>query len=400
MTQARILIAESGSGYGGTAKYLAGLLPLLDREKFDVSVVSYGQGPFIRAIQGRGEKVSYQPSWKYEVGGTKYEERNTKSGFWFFILHTSYFILHTSVVILPIVLWLKKQKIKIVHLNNEVLTHLPLLVAAKLAGCHVICHLHGWRPFTRLEKIFLPLVEEWISISNAGAEYFSRELGGRPVTAAPNGLSLNGGLVDFDRKRRDLRREWGVAEDQILAVLPGRLVEWKGQEIFLRALSKVEAVREPPLRKVTGVVLGHDPSEDRSYLNRLKSLAKELGIESRIRFLPFQQDIWAVYAAADIVIHASTKPEPFGLVILEAMLASKPVIATRGGGVTDLVVEGQTGILVEPGSADELAAALAQWMAQPERAQQLGQAGAARARTLFTMKQNAAKISQVYERCL
>ena len=129
-------------------------------------------------------------------------------------------------------------------------------------------------------------------------------------------------------------------------------------------------------------------------------MAKELGIEAHLRLLPFQKDIWGAYAAADMVIHASTKPEPFGLVILEAMLASKPVIATRGGGVTDLVVADETGILVEPGNVDELTRVLGALLDSPERRHALSRAGRDRALRIFSWEAVAAQTVSVYEQAI
>lgn len=369
----RVLIAESGSGYGGTAKYLAHLLRHLDRKKFRIEVVSYGDGPFMKEIEKSGESVSYHKNWKFESG---------RPDFW-----------TLPARVFSIASWLKKNRVQVVHLNNEILTHIPLLVASKLAGSRVVCHLHGWRPFTRLEKFFLSFVDEFISISHAGALYFEGLIR-RKVHPVPNGLSINGELEGLEQKRARFRARFGIEENEILGVLPGRLVEWKGQEIYLQALAKI-AKTYPRIR---GAVMGYDPSEDQEYLMRLKRLAAELGVETKVRFLPFQDDIWEVYAGADMVIHASTKPEPFGLVILEAMFAAKPVIATRAGGVTDLVTDEETGILVEPGNIQGMADAIARLSSEPELARRLGAAGAERARNVFTMEKNAAKVAEIYER--
>ena len=146
--------------------------------------------------------------------------------------------------------------------------------------------------------------------------------------------------------------------------------------------------------------MGYDPSPDQAYLEQLKTQAQELGIASRVRFLPWQEDVWSVYAASDMVVHASTKPEPFGLVLLEAMAAGRPVIATRSGGVVDIVVDQETGLLVEPGNSDELAQAMTRLIEDHQLAQRCVQQAVDRVKSTFTMERNASQITQVYERLL
>lgn len=380
MTKAsRILIAESGSGYGGSAKYLASLLPFLDRKRFDVSVISYGDGPFIQRIARQGEVVRFEASWRFPwlenviLGGPQ---------------------LLFSVP--RIAIWLRRQGFRLIHLNNEILSHLPLLVASKIAGCKVLCHLHGWRRFTRLERLAVGLVDEFITISRAGAEFFSEELGGRQVVGIPNGLSVNGEIDDLDKKRISERKKLRIEEDAMVVTIIGRLVPWKGHEVYLRALAKVMKTNQ----KVEGIILGSDSSKDQQYLKRLQSLAEELGIKPHVHFLAWQEDVWPVYAASDVVVHASTEPEPFGLVILEAMFAKKPVIATRGGGVTDMVVEQETGLLVERNNVDELASAISRLALSPMLADQFAVAGKGRAHELFTMERNADQVVALYHRLL
>jgi len=367
----KILFAESGTGYGGSARYLSELLAQLDRSRFELEVAASEEGPFIKKIQDSGVPVTLRPRWKFEGPA--------------------------AVLRVPgILLWLLRRRIRIVHLNNEILTHIPMIAAARLAGCKILCHLHGWRPMTRIEKFFLPFVHEWVAISEAGAAYYTRELGGRKVRAVPNGIAVNGQFDNFEENRRERRAGLGFSEEEIVVLISGRLVPWKGQTVFLEAFAKA-AEKHPYLR---AVILGRDPDLRQAYLKRLKELARNLRLESKVRFIDWVPDVWPLYAAADLVVHASTSPEPFGLVILEAMFAKRPVIASLGGGVSDMVRDGETGWLVTPESAGELAHAMGRAAGDPGLAAQMAVNAQTRARKYFCIEKNAEQVAWIYESML
>ena len=322
--------------------------------------------------------------------------------------------------------WLRRERIKLVHLNNEILSHLPLVLAARMAGCRVVCHLHGWRPLTKTERWAVRWVDEFVCISETGARFYREQLRGRDVIAIPNGILLNGhGQVASRQKavsskqktkssklensglgtrnselahssRETVRVRLGVDEDDVVVAMVGRLVPWKGHEIYLKALAALKL----HVPNVVGLIVGNDPRDDQAHLEHLKQLAHAEGIASRARFLPWQEDMGAIYAACDIVVHASVRPEPFGLVLLEAMAAGKPVIATAAGGVLDIVTDGETGLLVEPGDAEGLSKALRRLIEDRALAATLAQRGRQRVRDAFTMERNAAQVMDVYQQLI
>jgi glycosyltransferase involved in cell wall biosynthesis len=109
----------------------------------------------------------------------------------------------------------------------------------------------------------------------------------------------------------------------------------------------------------------------------------ELGLARSITFTGFIEDVPAVLAASDVVAHSSLRPEPFGLVMIEAMAASRPVVTPSEGGGLDIVVPGETGLLYEPGDPGGLASAIVDLLTWPERGERLGRAGRARVEALF-----------------
>ena len=180
-----------------------------------------------------------------------------------------------------------------------------------------------------------------------------------------------------------LRAELDLKGSHVLGVF-GRIIPWKGQDVVMRALAQVPSV----------VALFVGEEEDGGYANELRLLATKLGIAERVRFLGFREDVPQLMRLVDCVVHASTNPEPFGRVVVEGMLAGRPVIATRAGGVPEIIEDGVSGILVPPGNPDELAAAIVRVLSDPVGTERLAQRGHARALELFNEKRMLREIEQ------
>lgn len=411
----RVLLAESGTGYGGSAKYLSELVARLDPMRYDVWVSAAALGPFIQQIKAKGIPVIERPWWVFPWeepltgtgdrgqetgdGGPGTKEVSHVSCLMSRMARLLYLMKSISqlIVTVPMIaLWLSRRRIQLVHLNNEILSQLPLLLAAKLARCRVICHLQGWRAFTRIERWAVRFVDEIVCISYAGATYYQEQLPGRHVRAIPHAIEWEGHAASREALRVTQRRRLGLEPSDLLVTVVGRLVPWKGQAVFLKALAKAKA-QKPHLR---GLIVGHDPSPTQSYLRTLQDLARELGMAEAVQFLDWQEDVWALYAASDVIVHASTEPEPFGLIVIEAMAAGTPVVATKAGGVVDIVVDGSTGLLVEPRDVDALATAIIRLLENRALTAQLTRQATETVRTSFTMERNAAQVMEVYEQLL
>ncbi|BCL38606.1 glycosyltransferase family 4 protein [Nostoc sp. MS1] len=144
-----------------------------------------------------------------------------------------------------------------------------------------------------------------------------------------------------------LRRNLGI-EDKFVVGHFSRLSPWKGQHILIEALAKC-----PP--QVTALLVGDALFGEQEYVKQLHQQIDQLGLENQVKFLGFRADIPQLMAACDLVTHTSTAPEPFGRVIVEAMLCGKPVVAAKAGGAIELVEHGINGFLTTPGSFEELA---------------------------------------------
>lgn len=127
-----------------------------------------------------------------------------------------------------------------------------------------------------------------------------------------------------------------------------RLSPWKGQHILLEALAHCP-------EGVTAILVGDALFGEQDYVKHLHKRVAELGLEERVQFLGFRSDIPQLMAVCDLVAHTSTAPEPFGRVIVEAMLSGTPIVATSSGGAIELVEPGISGFLVPPGDPQQLA---------------------------------------------
>lgn len=155
-----------------------------------------------------------------------------------------------------------------------------------------------------------------------------------------------------------LRQELGL-EGQFVVGNFSRLSPWKGQHVL------IEALVHCPL-DVTAIFIGDALFGEHDYVKQLHERVKALGLEERVRFLGFRSNIAQLMAVCDLVAHTSTRPEPFGRVIVEAMLCKRPIVATQSGGATELVEPGINGFLVPPNAPQQLAQVITNCRNQPE----------------------------------
>ena len=183
-----------------------------------------------------------------------------------------------------------------------------------------------------------------------------------------------------------VRAELGLTSAYVVGVF-SRFSAWKGQHVLIEALAGLPAVHA---LFVGEALFG----EDARYAADLRARVAALGLGARVHFAGFRADVPALMRAVDVVAHTSTAPEPFGRVIVEGMLAGKPVVATAAGGALEIVEDGVTGLLVPPGDAGALRAALARLAAAPEMASALGAAGRKNAAERFGLAAVAALLTR------
>nr|WP_102720075.1 MULTISPECIES: glycosyltransferase family 4 protein [unclassified Burkholderia] len=166
-----------------------------------------------------------------------------------------------------------------------------------------------------------------------------------------NGISAEPFVKLEPVRQAALRVRFGLPRDAWIVGSFSRLAHWKGQHVLLEA---ARLYRDMHVALVGAPLFGED-----DYAAWLNEYVVEHGLAERVHFLGFQRDIPACMKAVDVVAHTSIMPEPFGRVIVEGMLAKRPVVAARAGGVLEIVDDDVNGLLCEPGDAHALADALA-----------------------------------------
>lgn len=289
-----------------------------------------------------------------------------------------------------------RHRVRLVHLNNNVESQLAGILAAKLLGVPCVAHARSFQPVDWILRAHARLVDHHIAISSAIRDNLL-ELGVPPerITVVFDGIDLERfGCPGVERER--LLRTLKVRADAKVFGIFGRIVEWKGiREFVLAAAAVVEA--DP---SACALIVGDASDGGDKYYKEVVRLIADRGLEDKIVLAGYRTDVAALMDVMDVVAHASTEPEPFGMVLIEAMAAAKPVVATRGGGPLDIVLDGVTGLLVERGDPKGLTEAILGLLADPRRAADMGRAGKARAEAMFSDDRYATQVQHVYERLL
>lgn len=180
-----------------------------------------------------------------------------------------------------------------------------------------------------------------------------------------------------------------------LVVWCGRLQRWKGAHVFVEVAARVRRVC-PSARfaVVGGTLFGMEPD----YGAGLRRQAEALGVTDAITWTGHVDDARPWLAAADVVVHTSVSPEPFGLVVAEAMAQGRPVVAFAQGGPQEQIVSGETGVLVPPGDVSGMADAIVQLLADPARGRAWGAAGRLRVAERFSRAAMVEHIESAYDR--
>ncbi|WMW66237.1 glycosyltransferase family 4 protein [Nitratidesulfovibrio liaohensis] len=259
-----------------------------------------------------------------------------------------------------------------------------------LTGLPWVAFVHGWtaeswkiRAYRVLDQLVLPLATRVVAVSESlGNQLWAGAR--RRMVVIPNAADPE----EFDgTPGRNIRKECGIPEDAVVAGVVGRLSPEKGQLHFLRALALARG-RQPALQ---GILAGDGPDA-----MSLREEARRLGLNGSVHFLGHVGEPLSVYRALDMVVLPSLS-EGMPLAALEAMMCSLPVVATRVGGVPEVVQDGRTGALVPAADAERLAEAVTGLADDPALRARYGEAGRERVMECFTPGRRAERIVHLYQ---
>ncbi|WP_338376112.1 glycosyltransferase family 4 protein [uncultured Flavobacterium sp.] len=209
-----------------------------------------------------------------------------------------------------------------------------------------------------------------------------------------NGLDVNQKSITSLETIKQVRNDYfEVNENSTVIGLIGRINSWKGQQLLLKAFCLI-AEKQPEAKLV---FIGSAPPNQEFFERDLENKIKAFKLEERVKIIPFQNNIWQFWDSIDIAVVPSTEPEPFGMVAIEAMMSKKPVIAANHGGLTEIVVPNNTGILFEPNNENALADALIELLKSSDKRKSFGEEGYLRANTHFSLKNHVDKFEKTFE---
>jgi len=386
---AQILFFDHTAKMGGGEISLFNLVTHLDRKRFEPIVVLAEDGELREKLSRVGVEVHVLPLGA-DVGEVRKDSLVGAGAIsWSQIRQIAVYVWRLS-------RFFRARGAQVVHANSLKADILGAL-AARLAGVPIIWHVRDriaddYLPGAattgfRLACRFLPS----FVIVNSMATMKTLQLPSSRRARVVYNAVVHDGLPaeDFDAPFSPK----GDGHKAPVIALVGRISPWKGQDIFLRAAAEV--VKEFPGAKFQ--IIGAPLFGEEAWEAEVRALCTALGLDEGVEWLGFRRDVPDLVAHCDLLVHASKTGEPFGQVVVEAMMAARPVVATRGGGIPEIVLEGETGLLVPMNDAPAMASAILEILRAPERAREMGRSGQARARSTFTIGHTAAKVEGVYD---
>ena len=382
----RVLLVETNDDgtAGGSYQCLFDLACNLDRRRFEPVAVFYNQNEFARRLRDAGVEVHI---WKRQ----RRQENSPDTGLLPFISR----IGRRVQAILHRARFIRRARIDLIHLNNS-----------PAAGCE------DWLPASRLSRV--PCITHARGeVSESGGWFrdfwrvrFDRVIAiSRHIEAAMQRLGIPSERIlqiydgiDIDRfrsgivqPRAEARRSLGVPEDGILFAMVGHIRRWKGQDVVLESLARLD---EATRLRVHVLFVGPIPSSAIQYHERLLERVREAGLSDQVSFLGQRSDVAEIMNAADVVLHASTDPEPFGLVVVEGLALGKPVVASGLGGPAEIITSA-SGITFDPHDPEALPKVMTRLVWEPELRRSLSEPAMSRAAE-FPIARTVEAIERVY----
>ena len=388
----RVLFFGHTAALGGGEIALLNLLRNLDCNKVKPIVVLGAEGPLAEQLN------PIVPT--YVVPLSPHVAKAKKDTLGMATLFRAREVLSVFGYIFRLVLFIRRHKIDLVHTNSLKADFIGG-IAGRLSLRPVVWHVRD-----RIEDDYLPgsvvrafrflcrVIPTYV-IANSAATLRTLRL---PATSAKE---ANSSGAEFVRRAAVVHDGTNLVaapprrprdSDGFRVGLIGRISPWKGQHIFLQAAAQVN--KQFPNARF--VIIGAALFGEEKYKQEVRRLPSQLGIEHLVEFTGFSTNVDQAIAELDLVVHASTTGEPFGQVIIEGMAAGKPVVATNGGGVPEIVENGKTGILVPMGDVQAMADAICRILAEPTLAAGMGSRGRQRVADHFTVQQTARRVEAVY----
>lgn len=380
MPKTRVLFVNHAVPMGGAENALLGMLTWLDRERFEAGLALPFEGPLAEEARKAGVKVhiGYPSPRLLNVKRRSLGENR---------LAILAYPFDMAVSIARMVRLIRRERYDLV-MSNSSKAHIYGSISGWASGRPVAWRLHDiltTEAFSRLNvSVFKFCARLFLTKVVAASRAIANAVESFGVPRSKLAVVFNG--TDISAVRAEpaagaaVREEFGIAPDAPVAGIIGRLIEWKGVDYFIKAAALVsESLPDARFLVVGDALYG---SED--YIDGLKKLSCDLGLDDRLIFTGFRDDVPAIISASDVLVYASVQPEPSGLGVNEALAGSRPVVGTDHGGLPELVEDGVSGVMIPPRDAGAMAKALIELLSDNrKKARSMGEAGLVRAREKF-----------------
>ena len=267
-------------------------------------------------------------------------------------------ILINAIILIGIILI---NNITIVHARSRAPAW-SCLLATKVTGRKFVTTFHGTYNFKNNLKKFYNSIMIRSDLIIAGSNFifshikqnYSKYLNDKKkLLVIFRGINVDyfDPTTKFESDEKKLLTKWNMEKDKKVILLPGRLTSWKGQEVFIEAINLVNI--ELGYEAFYAVILGSDQGRD-LYKKKLIRLSEQYRLSKQIKFIDHCKDMALAYKVSDIVVSASTEPEAFGRVAIEAQSMETPIVASNIGGSNETIIDEKTGFLYEAGDAKSL----------------------------------------------
>ena len=267
-------------------------------------------------------------------------------------------ILLNSIILVFIILI---YNISIVHARSRAPAW-SCLWATKITQRKFVTTFHGTYNFNNVLKKFYNSVMVRSNLIIAGSNFIFSHINQnyyKYISIKKKFLVIFRGInVDYfdssttlEKEENYLLSDWKIAKDKKIILMPGRLTNWKGQEVFIEAVNLIN--KELGYQSFYAVILGSDQGRD-IYTKKIKRLTEQYRLTSQLKFIEHCKNMPLAYKVSDLIVSASIEPEAFGRVAVEAQSMGKPIIASDIGGSKETVLNNKTGFLFEAGNPKSL----------------------------------------------
>lgn len=389
----RVVYFDFAVALGGSVIVLLNTLKSLDRTKYDPVLVTALPREEAERIFGDLQIpiISHRHPVNY-VDRSVFLSRPIFSARWRRRLASYFFTICAAVAnVIPILILLvriARLRPQLIHTHNGI----DSMFVALMLRVPAVLHLHG--PFganSALEVALAKVARKCVCVSKGIVEMLAAKGVDRKnlvVLGNPSPIPV----CDIPAVQA-YAEKFRLRPSNVLIAHVGRLVPWKGQREFLQAFALVSHKNADAI----ALIVGADIEElNEAYVRGLHELVEKEQLQARVFFTGQITDIHNLVAAVDIVVHSSTEPEPFGLVVTEAMAAGKPVVAANIGATVDIVDDGVTGLLADPSSSSELSEAIHSLVVDKEMRREFGVAALKKARVEYSVEHYSKKLEEIY----